>query len=64
MDTFKFRDPGPKAISLNTGIDEMLRVAPDGFYVRGVRVPVDEREVETVYRAFKEWLAWANIQRP
>lgn len=42
---------------------EMLRVAPDGFWVRGQRVPVDDREAETVYRAFREWLTWSHLTR-
>jgi|694.fasta_scaffold27131_6 hypothetical protein len=46
-----------------TGGDEMLRVTKQGFYVRGVRVPADEQEAEAVYLAFKQWLAWANLQR-
>ena len=63
--TYEFRNPEPNSISLNLGpgTDEMIRVAADGFYVRGVRVPADEREAETVYQAFKQWLAWANMQR-
>jgi len=63
--TYEFRDPEPSSISLNLGpgTDEMIRVAADGFYVRGVRVPADEKEAETVYQAFKQWLAWANLQR-
>ena len=61
---YKFRDPTPSSITLRvTGNDEMLRVAADGFYVRGVRVPADAHEAETVYNAFKQWLAWANLQR-
>ena len=75
-DNIEFADIKPKAedmtvkmhlpensITLNTGETEMLRIAKDGFYVRGVRVPVDEHEAEIVYNAFKQWLAWANIQR-
>lgn len=42
---------------------EMLRVATDGFYVRGQRLPTDAREAETVYRAFREWLTWAHLSR-
>jgi hypothetical protein len=63
--TYQFRDPEPSSISLNlgSGTDEMIRVAADGFYVRGVRVPADDKEAETVYLAFKQWLAWANLQR-
>ena len=61
--TYEFRNPEPNSVSLNAGADEMIRVAADGFYVRGVRVPADDREAETVYLAFKQWLAWANLQR-
>ncbi len=42
---------------------EMLRVAQDGFYVRGVKVPVDDKEAETVYNAFKQYLVWAELNR-
>jgi hypothetical protein len=41
--------------------DEMLRVTPEGFWVRGVRVEQDDREAETVYNAFKQWMAWAAL---
>lgn len=62
--TYTIRDPEPTAIVMHgSNNDEMIRVSPEGFYVRGVRVPADEREAETVYNAFKQWLAWANLQR-
>lgn len=54
------------AIAFHTGgvgSEEMIRVDKDGFYIRGVRVPADEREALTVYNAFKQWLAWANLQQ-
>lgn len=60
---YAFHDAKPNSIQLNAGAEEMIRVAPDGFYVRGVRVPADEQESQTVYLAFKQWLAWANLQR-
>jgi hypothetical protein len=66
MTTYKLHDPEPSAITLNTGgasPDEMIRIDQDGFYVRGKKVPVDEQEALTVYNAFKQWLAWANLQR-
>lgn len=54
----------PNAISLMmAGQDEMLKITEHGFYVRGKKVPQDDREAETVYLAFKQWLAWANLQR-
>ena len=43
--------------------EEMLRVAEDGFYVRGVRVPQDDKEALAVYNSFQQWLAWAQLQR-
>jgi len=61
---YRIRDPEPGAITLMAGADdEMIRIDQDGFYVRGVRVPADEQEALTVYNAFKQWLAWANLQR-
>jgi hypothetical protein len=60
---YKLHEPQSTAITFNTGMDEMIRVDKDGFYVRGVRVPVDDKEAETVYNAFKQWLVWANLQQ-
>jgi hypothetical protein len=51
------------SLTMIAGGSEMLRVAQDGFYVRGVRVPADDREAETVYNAFKQFLVWAEINR-
>ena len=48
-------------ITLNGGGEEMLRVAEDGFYVRGVRVDADAKEAEQVYKAFKQWLTWNTL---
>jgi hypothetical protein len=42
---------------------EMLRVSPEGFWVRGVAVAQDDTEAETVYNAFKAWMAWAQLNR-
>ena len=41
--------------------NEMIRITRDGFWVRGVRVEQDDREAETVYNAFKQWMAWAAL---
>lgn len=60
---YAFQESKPNSIQLNAGAEEMIRVAQDGFYVRGVRVPADEQEAQAVYLAFKQWLAWANLQR-
>ena len=51
------------SLTMIVGGTEMMRVAPDGFYVRGVKVPVDEREAETVYRAFRQFPVWAEMNR-
>ena len=50
-------------VSCWAGGIEMLRVAQDGFYVRGERVPADEKEAATVYNAFKQFLVWAELNR-
>lgn len=50
-------------ISCWAGGTEMLRVSRDGFYVRGQRVPADDKEAETVYNAFKQFLVWAELNR-
>lgn len=42
---------------------EMLRIASDGFYVRGVKLEQDEKEAEKVYNAFHAWLTWATLDR-
>lgn len=48
----------PSSITLNAGESEMLRVAADGFYVRGVRLEQDDQECVKVYNAFTQWLNW------
>jgi hypothetical protein len=62
---YEFHKPNPDAaISMMAGgADEMIRVTRDGFWVRGVRVPQDDKEAETVYNAFKQWMAWAALQQ-
>jgi hypothetical protein len=60
---YNFHEPKPNNITLFTGGSEMLKVADDGFYVRGVKVPVDDKEAETVYNAFKEFLVWSRLHR-
>ncbi len=60
---YNFHEPKPNNIVCNIGATEMLRVAEDGFYVRGEKVPVDDREAATVYNAFKEFLVWSRLHR-
>jgi hypothetical protein len=61
--SYEFHKPETNSIVLNNGTDEMLRIAPDGFYVRGEKVPADQQEAAAIYHAFKQWLMWANLQR-
>lgn len=42
----------------------ILRISPDGFYVRGVKVPVDDNEALTVFNTFKRFLVEAELRRP
>jgi hypothetical protein len=55
--------PPSNNITLIAGKTEMLRVADDGFYVRGEKVPADDKEAERVYNAFKQFLTWAEMNR-
>lgn len=50
-------------ITCLAGGTEMLRVGPDGFWVRGVRVEQDDNEAATVYNAFKAWMTWAQLNK-
>jgi hypothetical protein len=60
---YEFYKPEPNAICCYAGGYEMLRVAEDGFYVRGVKVTQDDKEAEIVYNAFKQFLTWAELNR-
>jgi hypothetical protein len=52
------------AIAFHAGVnDEMLRVSADGFYVRGVKVPMDDNEALEVYNAFRAWMTWAALNK-
>ncbi len=55
--------PKENNITCYAGGTEMLKVAEDGFYVRGKKVPADDKEAETVYNAFKEFLVWSRLHR-
>jgi hypothetical protein len=77
MTTFRISQPAKKlfaintesienaqsSISLHAGNEEMLRVAPDGFYVRGVRIEQDADEARKVHDSFQAWLTWANLNQ-
>lgn len=61
----QFRDATaqPNTITCIAGGEEMLRVGPDGFWVRGAKVPQDDQEAQAVYNAFKQWMAWTSLNR-
>lgn len=48
----------PDSIVLHTGVGpQMLKITPDGFYVRGVKVEQDSSEALKVYTEFRAFLA-------
>jgi hypothetical protein len=53
----------PNTITCLTGSEEMLRIGPDGFWVRGVKVTQDDKEAQIVYNAMKEFLTWNQLTR-
>jgi hypothetical protein len=64
MEEIKFRDTLPmNTITCLAGGAEMLRVSPDGFWVRGKQVPQDDNEAQAVYNAFKAWMTWAQLNK-
>jgi hypothetical protein len=42
---------------------EILKCSHKGFWVRGQLVNQDDKEAQTVYNSFKEWLAWQQLSR-
>ena len=48
--------PPKNNIVFHGSSSEILKITEDGFYVRGIKVPVDEEEGVAVYRAFKQFL--------
>jgi len=60
---YKFHEPEPNNIICYAGATEMLKIGPDGFWVRGVKVAQDDKEAEAVYNGFKQFLTWAELNR-
>jgi hypothetical protein len=56
-------EPTNNSIVLYSGDSEMLKVAKNGFYIRGVKIEQDDKEAEQVYNCFKEWLTWSTMNR-
>lgn len=42
---------------------EVLKCSDKGFWVRGQLVNQDDKEAQTVYNSFKEWLTWQQLNR-
>ena len=41
--------------------EEMLKISPGGFWVRGEKIKQDDSEAEIVYNAFRAWLTWQQM---
>lgn len=61
--TVSIKDPIPDNIVLTSGDAEMIKITEAGFWVRGVKVIQDDKEAETVYNAFKEFLMWRELHK-
>lgn len=53
----------PNDIKLMSNGAEMIKITDQGFWVRGIKVVQDDKEAETVYNAFKEFLVWSELNR-
>ena len=51
------------SVSFHAGGEEMIRLSPDAFYVRGKKVEQDDNEAQIVYNSFKQWLTWQQLNR-
>ena len=60
---YALRNDTPAAITCMAGGVDMLKVSPEGFWVRGVKVQQDEQEAQKVYEGFKAWMMWAQMTR-
>jgi hypothetical protein len=60
---YKFHEPEPSTITCMAGGTEMLKIGPDGFWVRGIKVAADDKEALAVYNGFKQFLVWSELNR-
>lgn len=62
---YKFREESEPSNILLTddNSQEWIKITNEGFWVRGIKVPQDDQEAQTVYNAFKQWLDYANLTR-
>jgi hypothetical protein len=62
--TYQFRNDNDIANSITFcagSNEEMLKISPTGFWVRGEKIKQDDSEAEIVYNAFKAWLTWQQM---
>jgi hypothetical protein len=53
----------PEAVTFFSSGIEVLKFSSKGFWVRGKKVKQSDKEAETVYNSFKEWLIWQQLNR-
>jgi hypothetical protein len=75
MSNLKFHNPDPdpiltvgsskdlNAVTFFSAGVEILKCSNEGFWVRGKKIRQDDREAQTVYNSFKEWLTWQQLNR-
>ena len=52
-----------KTIVFKSDNTEMLRISPEGFYVRGVKVEQGPNEAAAVYNIIKQVIMWDVLKR-
>lgn len=62
-DNFYGIDALEKNIVFRCDQTEVLRVSPEGFYVRGVKVEQGPNEALAVYNAIKQIIMWDTLKR-
>lgn len=50
-------------IVFNSNSTEMLRISPEGFWVRGVKLQQGPEEAKAVYNAIKQMIMWDTLKR-
>jgi hypothetical protein len=75
MSNYKFHNPDPdpiltvggakdlNAVTFFSAGVEILKCSHKGFWIRGKKVKQDDKEAQTVYNSFKEWLTWQQLNR-
>ena len=53
----------PNTVTFFSGGIEVLSCSDKGFWVRGKKIKQDDKEAQTVYNSFKEWLTWQQLSR-